>query len=280
MFDPEDARNTFNRVADAHRARYPDLQAASDLAAVGLHELSAPLVAEIYEQWKRTRPTAVSFAQWRQIFLYAGDHHHASKATTGLEVGAKTPEQVVDALQLSYPAAYRKEVVYWAKLYDLDPLLILGVMRQESLYQTWAVSSAGAVGLMQVMPITGAKIADALEEPLYSPVSLEDPLVSIRYGSWYLMKLMERFDGIWPMAVASYNTGPTNLSTFYRSFREGGASIDVDDLVEQIPYKETRDYVKRITGHYARYLSLYAPEGAYLYVPLSPAGDHREVVDF
>jgi len=277
MFDPEGAAAVFYRVAQNNKSRWKDLPAAWDLARVGVHELSAPLVGDAYESWKRNRTGGISLAQWRSIFLYAGDYHDSTRSTAGYQAGAESSKQVTDALRLHYPAAYREQVTHWAREYDLDPLMILGVMRQESLYRTWAVSHAGATGLMQVMPLTGAKIADRIDEPMYSPVTLKDPLVSIQYGSWYLSQLMERFGGVWPLAVASYNTGPTNLSTFFGAHPE---TIAVDDLVEQIPYKETRDYVKRITEHYAHYLALYAPEGAYLQIPLQPAGDRREVIDF
>ena len=131
-------------------------------------------------------------------------------------------------------------------------------MRQESVYRQWALSPVGAIGLMQVMPRTGARVAALMGDPHYSPEQLEDPSTNVRYGVWYPSRLLDRFGGAFPLAVASYNGGPHNVSSWLRPW---GANIRVDDYVEQIPYPETRDYVKKVTGYYVTYLALYGPPG-------------------
>ena len=277
FYDPDSARNTFQRFANANKTRWPYVEAALDLSRVKIYELSAPYMGRLYEQWKRSPTGGMNRGRWREIFLYAGDHHHATRFTVGLDAGAANPDEADVATRLAWPTAWRREILHWSRAYDLDPYLVLGLIRNESLYRTWALSHAGAIGLMQIIPITGAKVAAHLEEPDYSPLVLENPLISARYGTWYLSRLMERFEGVWPLAVGAYNTGPTNMSSFYQGWQ---GDIGVDDFVEQIPYRETRLYVKLVTGSYARYLALYGPEGAYVHVPPTPAGDHREVVDF
>ena len=114
-------------------------------------------------------------------------------------------------------------------------------------------------------------------DPHYSPEILEDPSQNVRYGVWYLSRLLDRFDGVFPLAVASYNGGPHNVSSWLRPW---GENIHMDDFVEQIPYPESRDYVKKVTGYYATYVSLYGPEGAAVDVPWHTRGDDADVIDF
>lgn len=97
------------------------------------------------------------------------------------------------------------------------------------------------------------------------------------YGIRYLGLLMERFDDAYPLAIASYNGGPFNVSSWLKGT---GSAMPMDAFVEHIPFRETRDYVKKVSGNYAVYLSLYAPEGTLLAPPETPRGDHPEVVDF
>jgi soluble lytic murein transglycosylase len=105
---------------------------------------------------------------------------------------------------------------------------------------------------------------------------LEDPLLSIRYGVHYLGLLMQRFDGVYPLAVASYNGGPFSVSAWRRAVPD----LPMDAFVELIPFRETRDYVKKVSAGYAAYVHLYGPEGAWVAVPPKAQGDHPEVVDF
>jgi soluble lytic murein transglycosylase len=169
------------------------------------------------------------------------------------------------------------EIWAHAQTYNVDPWVMLGLMRQESTYRNTALSPVGAIGLVQVMPRTGARVAAMLGEQRYSPGDLEDPAVNLRYGIFYFSKLLDRFDGVFPLAVASYNGGPHNVSRWYRPLV---GKIELDALVEQMQYDETRDYVKKVTGNYARYVALYEPTGARVVVPLKPAGDHAEIINF
>jgi len=132
---------------------------------------------------------------------------------------------------------------------------------------------------VQVLPSTGAKVAALLGETRYTPGDLEVPDTNLRYGIYYMSLLLQRFDGVYPLAVASYNGGPHNVSRWLKAFPDGA---DVDLFVEHIPVKETRDYVKKVSGHYARYASIYGPGGqpAEVVVPKRTLGDHPEVVDF
>ncbi|MFN7146539.1 MAG: transglycosylase SLT domain-containing protein, partial [Myxococcota bacterium] len=98
-----------------------------------------------------------------------------------------------------------------------------------------------------------------------------------RYGVWYLSRLLDRFGGAFPLAVASYNGGPHNVGSWLRPW---GPDIRLDDYVEQIPYPETRDYVKKVTGYYATYTALYGPTGARVTVPPNVVKDDTSVINF
>ncbi|MBN1486390.1 MAG: transglycosylase SLT domain-containing protein, partial [Anaerolineae bacterium] len=114
-------------------------------------------------------------------------------------------------------------------------------------------SYAAAQGLMQVIPPTGAEIFQALGwPPDYETPDLYRPMVSVRYGTWYLAKQRDRFDGDLYAAMAGYNGGPGNAARWREAAQE-----DIDLFVELITFNETRTYVERITEHFAHYRWLY-----------------------
>ena len=288
-YDPARQEEAFRDFARTYESIWPHLPAAYDLAGVGLYEIAGEYVADCYDeyQWaagKRTerqrlvRTVAIPKSKWREIFLYVQDHHHVARFSMGLAPAAPTPEEWTKAMRLAHPAAHRATVTAWSREHDLDPLLALGLMRRESLYRSTALSHAGAVGVMQIMPLTGSRVAWMLGEPRYTPADLEDPSINIRYGTFYLSKLRERFDGNWPQAVAAYNGGPVHVSSWSRSWQ---GRIDTDDWVEQIPLKETRTYVKGVAENYAVYVRLYGPADAVVHVPFDLSDDDDPgVIDF
>jgi soluble lytic murein transglycosylase-like protein/outer membrane protein assembly factor BamD (BamD/ComL family) len=279
LYDPATADTLLTGLGDTQSARFPWLAAAADLARAGAWSDAAPIVARAYATIDSEGADGITLelADWRQVFLWSRDDHHAAKSCWGATKLARTPEQRAEAQRCAYPTAQADALWRHGVAYDVDPLLAMGLMRQESVYQPWALSSAGAIGLMQVMPRTGARVAALMGDPHYSPDRLELPDVNVRYGTWYLSRLLDRFGGAFPLAVASYNGGPHNVSSWLRPW---GASIRMDDYVEQIPYPETRDYVKKVTGYYATYVSLYGPPGARVRVPMQITADDASVIDF
>ncbi len=163
-----------------------------------------------------------------------------------------------------YPAPYEDEVVRQENETKLSAALLYAVMRQESGYDPDAVSPARAVGLLQLMPET-AKIIDAGAAP-----SLTEPGENLRLGARYLHDLVDRFDGQVPLAVAGYNGGPDAVERWLARFAARAGShespaqgdVELDVFVEQIPYAETRAYVVRVMGNYARYAFLRGGESA------------------
>ena len=128
-----------------------------------------------------------------------------------------------------------------------EKALLLAVARQESEFNPRAVSSAGAKGLMQLMPATAREVARSLKIPYRSKRLVTDPSYNVRLGSAYFQRLIEAYDGSYVLAIAAYNGGPTRVKRWIR--RHGDprtAEVDAIDWIELIPIAETRNYVQRV----------------------------------
>jgi len=297
LFDPEEAAKSFKRFSSAKASIWPLLPAASDLAEAGMMAEAGVIVGEAYEEWKKWRKwkkpasqieptpariTSIRAVQlpigtWRQYFALTRDHFHAAVASFGLGRKIKDPNESLAAYRLAYPLVEGPAMWDHGEAHNVDPLLMMGIMRQESTYRTTIKSHAGAIGLVQVMPATGARLAWLMGDLKYSPGALENPAINLRYGTYYMSLLLNRFDGVYPMAVASYNGGPHNVSRWVRNHL---GKIEIDAWVEQVPWKETRNYVKKVVGHYSRYVELYGESDAALVLPDRPLGDDPTVVNF
>ena len=140
---------------------------------------------------------------------------------------------------------------------DLDPLFLFAAIRQESLFDVGVTSSAGARGLMQIMPVTGEELAGDLNWPPYYTVDdLFRPNVSIRLGAHYLGRNQYYFDGNLMAALAGYNGGPGNASTWYEL-----SAGDPDLFLEIIRFSETSLYVRQIADFFNIYKRLYTVKG-------------------
>ena len=125
--------------------------------------------------------------------------------------------------------------------------LVLAITRQESNFDPGASSSAGAMGLMQLMPATASSLARSAKIPYNKNKLTADPAFNIRLGSSYLSSLVNTFDGSYVLAAAAYNAGPGRARQWQRQFGDlRDKSVDPIDWVEQIPFSETRSYVQRI----------------------------------
>jgi len=171
--------------------------------------------------------------------------------TLGREAGAA---EAPDALWgLSYPTTYGHLVADECRQRGVDPLLFLALTRQESGFDSEAVSYAGATGLTQVMPATGADIARALGESGYRPEMLTRPVVSVRYGVYYLGMLLDRYHRDWIAALVGYNAGPGKLSRWTND----EPIADHDLFYETLPLQQPQDYIRLIYQNYSTYVALY-----------------------
>ncbi len=145
---------------------------------------------------------------------------------------------------LLYPRPYDSDVRRAATLSGLPQDLIYAIIRQESLYRADARSSAGALGLMQLLPATARHTAKAWDLPTPTQSSLLIPSVNIQLGSAYLRGLYDRTGGQASLAIGSYNAGPAAVRRWLPA-----APMAMDVWVENIPYNETRAYVQKVSWH-------------------------------
>ncbi|NUO48763.1 MAG: transglycosylase SLT domain-containing protein [Polyangiaceae bacterium] len=148
-----------------------------------------------------------------------------------------------------YPAPYNDRVVELESEYTIPRGLVHSLMRQESGFDPEIRSPVGAEGLMQLMPTTAEEAAKECKLETYDPRDINAPEVNLRLGSFYIGKLLKTFEGSPALAAAAYNAGPTAVSRWVENAKEHEADV----WVARIPYEETRNYVVRVMGNFARY---------------------------
>lgn len=159
--------------------------------------------------------------------------------------------------EYAYPLLHARLIKNESSAKQVDPLLTHSLIRQESRYNSDALSCSNAIGLMQLLPGTAMGVAKKLGLSLKSNDELHKPECNIKLGTDYLSGLISRFKGNAMLAVASYNGGPTAVSGWTRKF----GTDDPDEFVENIPYTETRDYVREVFGGYWNYSAIYTQKG-------------------
>ena len=153
----------------------------------------------------------------------------------------------------NYPVAYTDLIITYAGEYDLDPYLVQSIMRCESSNDPTAVSEAGAIGLMQIMPDTGTWIAHKLDlDDVYTQDMLYDPETNIRFACWYLNFLNGRFDGGVMKVVAAYNAGHGSVQNWLEDER-----FSSNGELTVIPFEQTARYYEKVTAAYENYTTLY-----------------------
>jgi soluble lytic murein transglycosylase len=163
-------------------------------------------------------------------------------------------EYADDFRYLMYPLPYPAQVFDAAAQGEVPAHLIYAIMREESRFETDAVSRAGAVGLMQLMPETARRIARGRELGPDVGSRLDDPSVNVAIGTWYASDLLRQGDGSVAWMLAAYNAGPGAAK---RWLPAGVSGDDAIAAVESIDYRETRGYVKRVVESANVYHSLY-----------------------
>jgi soluble lytic murein transglycosylase len=139
--------------------------------------------------------------------------------------------------------------------------MIHAIARQESQFDRKIVSRAGARGLMQLMPGTARETAGFIGVG-YAPSNLDDPSYNMNLGNWYFGRLMDRYQGSYPLAVAAYNAGPGNVNKWLASNGDPRATGDILGWIEAIPLTETRGYVQRVLENAVVYDLLNPRKGA------------------
>lgn len=160
-------------------------------------------------------------------------------------------------LKMIYPQKYAELVNQYAEENDLDPLLVFAIIKAESNFDEDVISNSGAVGLMQLMESTAQEMADDLAIEIPTKEALFDPELNIQIGTYYFAYLLGIYEGNIYLALTAYNAGIGNVNTW---IEEGTIREDGSDI-ENIPYKETNNYVRKIVRDYRIYQDLYERGG-------------------
>jgi soluble lytic murein transglycosylase len=256
-------------IAAQHGEAYPWLIRAVDLIEIDRFEEAADEMSEAYLAWRDA--SGAPRLRSGLVALMTGDAPPRRAMTPALRRARraldlstrKTLSQVARVIgdpgiglrfgnyRLNeHPRAYAELVERAAHKYGLDPNLLFAVMRVESIYNRRIISTAGAVGLMQIMPHTGHRIASHLGVESFEASDLLDPGLNVEFAGWYLASLLKRFDGRLPLAIASYNGGPHNVRLWMRA---SPPDMPLDAFLERIPFSQTHRYVRRVLTHYAAY---------------------------
>ena len=157
-------------------------------------------------------------------------------------------------LKRMYPMTYSEYVYKYSEENNIDPLLTFAIIKAESNFNSRVVSSSNAMGLMQLMESTAEEIMQKdLQEEFYKDM-LFNPEDNIKIGTSYFAKLIKRYDGSIPIALTAYNAGIGKVDSW---IEDGIIKADGSD-VENIPYKETNNYVRKILRDYKIYEHIYA----------------------
>lgn len=154
--------------------------------------------------------------------------------------------------KIAFPQAFAKDVTKNAKLSGIPESLVWAVMREESGFVARAESYANAIGLMQMILPT-ARAAGRRRKTKVNRMTLQQPEVNIRLGAAFLGWLSQNLSGVWPLVIASYNAGQGATYKWLKEF----SSYELDELLEQIPYDQTRRYTKRVLSSLFTYSVLY-----------------------
>lgn len=212
-------------------ARWPALIRARELQFAGLH-------GRAVLEWRHASKLFSGLEERQSIRLAARWRLYDIAIATATRLG------LFDDYPLLYPRAFRGEVRKAAALTDVDRHLIFGLLRQESLFRPDAVSNADALGLSQLQAGTATIAARRWDLPQPSRADLLDPATNVTLGAARLGSLIEEYGGQLPVALAAYNAGPGAAKRWLPA-----RPIDADIWIENIPFNETRAYVRRVLWH-------------------------------
>jgi TolA-binding protein len=217
-------------------------------------ELTVPALKE-WPAAQRELPDSPGFDWWKTQVLYWGDQRMDAWRTMRASLGRfiqTAGARPTDFYSIAYPVEFADTVKKYATGHSLDPFFVFGVICQESHFEKDVVSAAGAIGLMQLMPATASLQARSMDVA-YSPSQLYRADYNIQLGTAHLADLMKEFNSDTVLVLAAYNAGKDIAHAWQAEFGDRPR----DEFIEDIPYRETRLFVKRIMEHIAAYRRLY-----------------------
>jgi soluble lytic murein transglycosylase len=229
-------------------AKLPTDPVASDADQQALSSRELVTVARYLGQagaFERTRPFLLQLARFvngpGETQLLAQLANELRRPDVAVTIARRATDRGVTLFDASFP------VVDLGGTGSIERALALALARQESAFNAAAVSSSGALGLMQLLPGTARDVAGRLGVPFIQDKLTREPAYNVQLGSQYLAEMLQRFGGSYELALASYNAGPNRVARWLESMGDPRAGkIDMVDWIEMIPLRETRNYVQRV----------------------------------
>ena len=220
------------------------LSRARELAAISLHRLAVAEISEVDRLSKK---------QPRLRSLLMQEYFNNQAYGRSLAIANQLPSSQRERNLYRFPLAYWEMIQQKAQERDLDPYLILALIRQESLFDPQARSPATALGLMQLLPSTASRVAKQIGISPPTNEQLFQPDINLVLGTQYLKDLLQRYSNDWFKAIAAYNAGEAAVDRWEKEI----LTDDPEEFVERIPYLETRGYVKLVMRNHRIYKRLY-----------------------
>src|SRR4029450_9679611 len=220
------------------------LSRARELSAISLHRLAVAEISEVDRLSKKN-------LRLRPLLMQEYFNNHAYGRS--LAIANQLPSSQSERNLYRFPLAYWEMIQQKAQERELDPYLILALIRQESLFDPQARSPAAALGLMQLLPSTASRVAKQIGVSPPSNEQLFQPEINLVLGTQYLKDLLQRYSNDWFKAIAAYNAGEAAVDRWEKEI----LTDDAEEFVERIPYLETRGYVKLVMRNHRIYKRLY-----------------------
>ena len=227
---------------------HPDYEAAGLLSRAGMLSDAALYARRLNAAFRKDDAVALLAARASEA---AGDYSSSARLMSSYfgpylqQPATNLPD---DFWALAYPRAYVTEVSAAAARHDVDPLLMIGLARQESHFNRMARSPVGAVGLFQVMPYTAAELDPTFSSPAAMD-RLTQPDVSAELAAKLLANLQVRFQGALAPTIASYNADKERVQVWW----DAAKGLPEELFIDSIPYQQTRAYVRQVLMNYAMY---------------------------
>ncbi len=180
-------------------------------------------------------------------------HRYADRLSSFKSLRTANNAMPIELYQLLYPLYYTDHLEKHTTKYEIDPLFVAAMIREESRFNANIVSYAGAIGLMQIMPANGPEFASRLKIPRFNTRMLYNPDINIQMGAWYMKNLMNQFDNNHLLVAGAYNGGPGRMQRWLNRKQ----IPDLDEFVEDIWLDQTRRHIKKVIDSYIIYQELY-----------------------
>jgi soluble lytic murein transglycosylase len=231
---------------------------ADELISAGLGGDAGSELARSEKAFLGRHDRAAAFAMLLDRYRKAGNYNRPwmlAVSYSGSALDGPPEDDAKRWWENAYPRAYRELVEKYQALGDNPEGYLYSIMRKESGFDPHDLSYADAQGLLQMIPPTTQRVAKTIGIP-YDAGKLYEPEFNVKTGSWYIGHLLTKFKKQIPLGAGSFNSGPRPVMKWI----DTNGDREIDELVELVPYTQTREYMKKVTENYARYRYLYAHE--------------------